>query len=103
MKRLLTLLYLILGLVLLNKQVAAQSAPPDGTPFMNLPDTICKGSFASMNAFFWKNTSNYADSATWTITGGAYDVLFTTDNRPGHELVGQLRDTYNSNGKNIVI
>ncbi|HEY8958546.1 hypothetical protein, partial [Chitinophaga sp.] len=101
MKRLLTLLYLILGLVLLNKQVAAQTAPPDGTPFMNLPDTICKGSFASMNAFFWKNTSNYADSATWTITGGTYDVLFTTDNRPGHELVGQLRDTYNNNGINI--
>ncbi|MGF6848454.1 gliding motility-associated-like protein [Chitinophaga sp. W3I9] len=101
MKRLLTFLYLILGLVLLNKQVAAQTAPANGTAFMNLPDTICKGSFASMNAFFWNNTSNYADSATWTITGGTYDVLFTTDTRAGHELVGQRRDTYNSGGINI--
>ncbi|MDR6567665.1 T9SS type B sorting domain-containing protein [Chitinophaga ginsengisegetis] len=100
MKRLLTFLYLILGFVLLNKQVAAQSAPANGTPFMNLPDTICKGSFASMNAFFWNNTSNYADSATWTITGGTYDVLFTTDNRPGHELVGQLRDNSTNINKN---
>ncbi|SEW50425.1 HYR-like domain-containing protein [Chitinophaga arvensicola] len=100
MKRLLTFLYLLLGLVLLDKQAIARDEPATGTPFMNLPDAICRGSFASMNAFFWKETttSKYADSATWVITGGAYQVLYGSDASNRTKMVGQKRDPTNITG-----
>ncbi|NLR77766.1 gliding motility-associated C-terminal domain-containing protein [Chitinophaga eiseniae] len=101
MKRLLTFLYLLTGLIFLGKGAEAQSEPSTGTPFMNLPDTTCWKSFASMNAFYWKS-SNTPDSATWTITpgGSSITVLYSSDNT--NKLVRQKPDpTYKRNALTI--
>ncbi|PSL43499.1 hypothetical protein CLV51_108192, partial [Chitinophaga niastensis] len=63
MKRLLTFLYLLLGLVLLNTQkVRAQ------TVFMNAPDTTCAGSFATVNGMIWDQNAVTVDNMVWTVT-----------------------------------
>jgi hypothetical protein len=101
MKRLLTFLFLLLGLVLLNKQVSAQN-PSTGDAFINLPDTTCWKSFASTNAFFWK--SHGTDSVDWTITGGTYNILYSSDTYPdlSPKLTGQKPEpTYNRNSLTI--
>ncbi|MGO4294879.1 immunoglobulin domain-containing protein, partial [Chitinophaga sp. RAB17] len=90
MKRLLTFLFLLLGLVLLNKQASARQNPSTGDWFMNLPDSACWKSFASTNVFFWK-VSQIPDSVDWTITGGSYNILYASQRNPdlSPKLLGQ--------------
>ncbi|MFY0255573.1 hypothetical protein ACDQ55_16640, partial [Chitinophaga sp. 30R24] len=96
MKQLLTFLFLLLGFMLPRQHAMAQTAPPNGSAFMNLPDTACWNSFASMNAFYWK--ANYSpDYVDWTVTGGSVTVLYSSD---GTKLVGQKPDT--KYGKNAL-
>ncbi|MBO9731025.1 MAG: hypothetical protein J7623_20460, partial [Chitinophaga sp.] len=107
MKRLLTFLFLLLGLILLNKQADAQTPTPVADkPWMNLPDSACLGSFASTNAFLWPNNGSYklADSVSWYITGGTYNILYSTERYPDltPKLIGQKRETaYNKNALTI--
>ncbi|NLR58115.1 hypothetical protein HGH93_08395, partial [Chitinophaga polysaccharea] len=101
MKRLLTFLYLLTGLIFLGKEAEAQTEPATGTPFMNLPDTTCWKSFASMNAFYWKS-SNTPDSATWTITPGGSSITILYSSDPINKLVRQKPDpTYKRNALTI--
>ncbi|WP_438940089.1 hypothetical protein, partial [Chitinophaga hostae] len=97
MKRLLTFLFLLLGIVLLNIRSEAQTA---STPaFMNLPDTVCMGSYVSMNAFFWKGST--VEKADWVVTGGTYNIYYTSDqNNP---MIGQLPEpAYKKNALTLV-
>ena len=97
MKRLLTFLFLLLGIVLLNKPVKAQNGV-DKKIFMNLPDTVCMGSYVSMNVFLWNSTN--ADKADWTVTGGTYSVIYSTDAK---KLIGQKPDpTYKKNALTLI-
>ncbi|RFS19138.1 gliding motility-associated C-terminal domain-containing protein [Chitinophaga silvatica] len=97
MKRLLTILYLLLGILLLNQSAMAQN-PNTGDPFMNLPDSACLNSFASTNVFFWK--AGGGTKADWTITGGTYTILYNSD--ASKTLIGQKPEgTYKKNALTI--
>lgn len=93
MKRLLTFLFLLLGLFLLNKQASARQNPGPGDAFMNLPDSACWKSFASTNVFFWPplKGTKVADYVDWAITGGAYNILYASERNANltPKLIGQ--------------
>ncbi|MBV8251036.1 MAG: hypothetical protein JO154_00390, partial [Chitinophaga sp.] len=94
MKRFLTLIFLILSFLLVRTTSQAQvTTGVSGKAFMNLPDTVCAGNFASMNAFIWG--SGYTNTnVTWTITGGGYTILYGSD---GTNLINQAPDSYKMN------
>ncbi|SEA92516.1 hypothetical protein SAMN05660909_04190, partial [Chitinophaga terrae (ex Kim and Jung 2007)] len=100
MKRLLTILCLLLGCTFFPSKEAVALNGVDGQIFMNLPDSACLNSFASINAFYWKNRG-WARKADWTITGGDYEILYNSD--PDiNKLTGQKPDpSYNVNALTI--
>ncbi|HEY9261665.1 hypothetical protein, partial [Chitinophaga sp.] len=103
MKRLLTFLFLLLGFILLNKQVSARQNPSKGDAFMNLPDSACWNSFASTNVFFWQSTK-IVDSVDWIITGGGYNILYASQRNANltPKLIGQKPEaTGNKNALTI--
>ncbi|WP_143306747.1 T9SS type B sorting domain-containing protein [Chitinophaga vietnamensis] len=60
MKRLIALLSLVFAFVLCTHSVRAQTA------FINSPDTICAGSFATLNGLIWENSVTVS-KMTWSV------------------------------------
>ncbi|NSL86644.1 gliding motility-associated C-terminal domain-containing protein [Chitinophaga sp. Mgbs1] len=96
MKRLLTFLYLLLGFVLVSVTTKAQTA------FMNAPDSICAGSFATMNGQIWENSVN-VDYMDWSVSpalsASDYEILFNTDGTAADQWLNQ--NPANGNWPNI--
>ncbi|MBC9910317.1 hypothetical protein, partial [Chitinophaga varians] len=75
MKRLLTFLFLLTGFVLPSAKTMAQS-----TAFINAPDSICAGSFATLNGLVWSGnfTTSYMDwSVSPALAPSDYQFLYT--------------------------
>ncbi|MGN7824047.1 hypothetical protein ACTJJB_28250, partial [Chitinophaga sp. 22536] len=75
MKRLLTFLFLLTGFVLPSNKTMAQS-----TAFINAPDSICAGSFATLNGLVWSGgfTTSYMDwSVSPALAASDYQFLYT--------------------------
>ncbi|SKA48217.1 PKD domain-containing protein, partial [Chitinophaga eiseniae] len=74
MKRLLTFLLLLTGFVLPSAKTMAQKA------FINAPDSICAGSFATLNGLLW-NYDFTVGSMDWSVSPALaaddYEFLFT--------------------------
>ncbi|QJB37585.1 gliding motility-associated C-terminal domain-containing protein [Chitinophaga oryzae] len=93
MKRLLTFLLLLTGFVLPSAKTMAQRA------FINAPDSICAGSFATLNGLLW-NSDFTVDHMDWSVSpalaADEYEFLFTENGLPSaaDKWVGRTPGSY---------
>ena len=80
-----------MGFVLTSVTTMAQTA------FINAPDSICAGSYATMNGLIWANDMT-VDHMDWSVSPALaatdYEILFSNPTTNADPMLGQKPDAY---------